>query len=301
MKYRDRIVALTIVLSLWIVPAAFAALDTPVITIGSSGHAKQTIYITAGPSGAPNGFTIRWMEGSTYFANGGHFQADPVMGESMAMFTGDPTLNTFGGQYTTFKIRPNETIRVEIGDLYDETGVSGDRGELQEGEHYYFTAYANDRKGNPDSNLSVVVDATTRSFVNCTYTLGYWKTHASQWFVSSLELGSVTYTQSQLLDILNQPVQGNGLISLAHQLIAAKLNIAQGADPSSVAATIAAADAQIGSLVVPPVGSGFLTPGSTSAKTQTLDDFNNGVIGPGHCGSVPTAPATWGQVKALYR
>ena len=301
MKHLQRIIALTVLFSLGIVSAAFAQLDTPSLSLGASGHAKQTIYITAGPSGAPNGFTIRWMDQSTYFANGSRFEAAPAMGEGTAMFIGDPTLNTFGGQVESFKLGPNETIRVEIGDLYDETGVAGDRAELDEGERYYFTAYANNPKGGQDSNLSVVVSAFTRETFNCTYTQGFWKNHTEAWTVTSLMLGTVTYTQAQLLSILNQPVQGNGLISLAHQLIAAKLNIAQGADPTSVSATIAAADAQIGGLVVPPVGTGSLTPGSTSAKTQVLDDFNNGIIGPGHCGSVPTAPVSWGQVKSLYR
>jgi len=101
--------------------------------------------------------------------------------------------------------------------------------------------------------------------------------------VSSLSLGTVTYTQSQLLQILNQPAQGNGLVILAHQLIAAKLNIAHGADPADVAQAIADADAMIGSLVVPPIGSGYLPPSQTSDLTETLTEYNEGTIGPGHC------------------
>ena len=105
-----------------------------------------------------------------------------------------------------------------------------------------------------------------------------------------------------MLAILGQPVVGNGLVSLAHQLIAAKLNIAQGASSAAVAATIAAADAQIGSLVVPPGGAGFLSTASTSSKTQILDNYNNGIIGPGHCGDTATREhSTWGALKSLYR
>jgi hypothetical protein len=241
------------------------------------------------------------MDQATYSANGSHFAMDPVSGEGSAMFIGDPTLNTFGGAVESFKLDPNETIRIEIGDLYDETGVAGDRAELDEGERYFFTAYANNPKGAQDSDLSVVVSGFTRETLNCTYTLGYWKNHPESWTVTSLTIGTVTYSATDLMNILNQQPQGNGLISLAHQLITAKLNIAQGADPSSINATIAAADAQIGGLVIPPVGGGFLTPGSTSSKTQALDDFNNGLTGPGHCGTVPTAPVSWGEVKSLYR
>jgi len=125
----------------------------------------------------------------------------------------------------------------------------------------------------------------------CTLTQGFWKTHgpsakgnnSNEWDLTTITLGTVNYTQAQAQAIFNTPVAGNGLISLAHQLIAAKLNIANGANGSTIAATIAAADALIGSLVVPPVGDGFLDPSVTSALTTALDNFNSGVTGPGHC------------------
>src|SRR5206468_2504671 len=77
---------------------------------------------------------------------------------------------------------------------------------------------------------------------------------------------------------------------LAHQLIAAKLNVAQGASPTAVASAIASADALIGALVVPPIGSGFLKPSATSALTDALDAYNSGTTGPGHCGDQPPPP-----------
>lgn len=125
----------------------------------------------------------------------------------------------------------------------------------------------------------------------CTFTQGYWKNHGlnspgnqeNEWPVNHLVLGTVNYTQLQLQSILDAPVKGNGLISLAHQLIAAKLNIANGANGSSIASTITAADALIDSLVVPPVGSGYLSPSSVSTLVDALTDFNEGITGPGHC------------------
>ena len=117
----------------------------------------------------------------------------------------------------------------------------------------------------------------------CTLTQGFWKNHPEAWPVSSLALGSVTYTAAQLGDIFDEPVAGNGLISLAHQLIAAKLNIASGADPSSIQADIASADALIDGLVVPPIGSGSLAPSDTSGLVDAMTDFNEGTTGPGHC------------------
>ena len=44
-------------------------------------------------------------------------------------------------------------------------------------------------------------------------------------------------------------------------------------------------DALIGTLVIPPVGTGFLDPSGTSALNDTLTDYNEGAIGPGHCDS----------------
>jgi len=121
--------------------------------------------------------------------------------------------------------------------------------------------------------------------VGCTLTQGFWKNHASAWPVLNLTLGSTSYDQAELLAILNRPVKGNGLISLAHQLIAAKLNVANGGTCASAAASIAAADALIGSLVVPPKGSGSLSTSVTSTLVSQLDSFNNGLTPgcPGHC------------------
>jgi hypothetical protein len=122
----------------------------------------------------------------------------------------------------------------------------------------------------------------------CTRGQGFWQNHfPGDWPASvasgGLTLGSVNYSAAQLESIFGAPVAGNGLISLAHQLIAAKLNVARGADGSVVASSIAAADALIGSLVVPPVGGGSLAPSATSALVQALDNYNSGLTGPPAC------------------
>jgi hypothetical protein len=100
-------------------------------------------------------------------------------------------------------------------------------------------------------------------------------------------LGNVsTYEQPELLSIFRTPVRSNGLISLAHQLIAAKLNAAAGTTvPASVAMAIANADTMIGVRVVPPIGVDFLPTNMTSALTSILDTYNNGNTsgGPPHC------------------
>ncbi|MBI1796009.1 MAG: hypothetical protein HY076_04705 [Candidatus Eisenbacteria bacterium] len=299
------------------VPArAQGDMDTPDIGSAANGIARTSVTLTAGPSGAPAGFTVWWMKESDYIANGNSWflYGDPRQGE--AYFWGTPSLNTNGGQYTTFTLAPNQSITVQIGDLADESGVtvtspSADAStgaELEYGTSYVFCAFANGTVQTYQSGLTLTVQSATQ-LVNCTFTQGYWKTHPSAWPASCLPmtLGNNSYTQSELLAILGQPVQGNGSISLAHQLIAAKLNVCQGAASNAIASAIASAQAQLaacGSNKLKPVGAGpycSLTTSSTDSNTNALDNFNNGVTGPGHCGDTPAATSTWGRLKAIYR
>jgi cysteine-rich repeat protein len=119
---------------------------------------------------------------------------------------------------------------------------------------------------------------------DCTLTQGYWKNHPDAWPVDSLKLGAVTYTKVELIATLKTPVKGNGLIALAHQLIAAKLNVAAGAPDASVKAAIEQSDTLIASLVIPPKGEATIETTTTASLVAKLDAFNNGDIGPGHCG-----------------
>ena len=61
----------------------------------------------------------------------------------------------------------------------------------------------------------------------------------------------------------------------AKQEIAAKLNIANGADGSCIERTLADADASIDGLVIPPVGNGFLRP---TPYERTLALHNGGAL-----------------------
>jgi hypothetical protein len=229
-------------------------------------------------------------------------------------FTGIPTLNLESGT-SKYVLGPNETARVEVGDLFDETGVNAnDYGELGSGSQYVIRIQAIATPEYVESYYSSTQSFTTLTVTtqNCTFTQGFWKTHgpagcvtgnnSNTWPVNNLSLGTVSYTDLELCSIFNTPAAGNGLISLAHQLITAKLNIANGASaPASVLTAIINADALIGGLVCPPVGGGFLAPGSTSSLTNTLDQFNNGITGPGHCTTTPAQETTWGGLKLRYR
>ena len=285
---------------------AFAqvAPDAPALAVAAAGHGKVRLTVTAGPSGAPGGFEVCYMTSAQFAQRGGAWPATGwVAGEGWVDFTGVGTLNTWGASSVDFRLAPHQALDIEIGDTRDETGVMGTTGsELASATEYVVSVFALPASGGPRSLLSATLaSATSLQGVNCTYTQGYWKNHPGAWPTSSMVLGTVSYSAAELITILNEPVVGNGLVSLAHQLIAAQLNVMNGANPGTITATIASANALIGGLVVPPVGSGTLVPAATSALTQTLDDFNNGIIGPGHCGATPSRSSTWGRVKDLYR
>jgi len=148
--------------------------------------------------------------------------------------------------------------------------------------------------------LAGVLFLSTGATANCTQ--GYWKNHPDQWCAGSLTLGNVAYTKDELLDIFHLEVAGNGLVSLAHQLIAAKLNVACGVNPTGC---IGDADAMIGDLVVPPVGADHLDTAVTSPLVECLTAFNQSPTDPPDvilpCNPVSVDATTWGRVKTGYR
>jgi len=287
-------------------------LDTPALTVGKTGMTKVEMTVQAGPSGAPAGFTVWWMKESDFIANGSTWfpNHDPRQGE--ARFDGTPTLNVFPGEASSFKLGPDQSITIEVGDLADETGVtsSGWRprwdGELESGTQYVFCAFANASGTTHPSGLTGNTGGQTIQTQDCTYTIGFWMNHPELWPSSCdpMQLGSNFYSAADLMTILNTQPQGNGAVSMAHQLIAAKLNLCQGANPTAVQACINTADALLsgcGADKLPPFGTCNIAPGTTSSVTQCLDDYNNGLTGPGHCLETPAKTSTWGRLKTVYR
>src|SRR5688500_6338476 len=235
-------------------PVAAQALDVPVVSPLQSKPGSVRLMVSAGASGAPAGFTIERMTKLQFDAQGGwDGEAAPIVRGS---FVGVPSFN-IEGTADAYTMAAGEAIEVELGQLFDETGVSAtDTEELAPATEYVIRIRADGAGGvDPSAFSETMVVSSSGLAQNCTFTIGYWKNHEEEWPATSLMLGSVSYTAAELLAILNQPAGGNKLIILAHQLIAAKLNLLNGADPSAAAATIAAADGLIGSLVCPPIGS----------------------------------------------
>ncbi len=256
------------------------------LTVACNGStpASITLTITAGATGAPAGFSVQWMKQADLDALGGVWPSDENL-FCKASFSGVPTCSQYN-------LAPNASVNVTIDDnVFDQCGATNHcETPLDCGTAYAFRVFAHSNRTYDKSPFVIGGPCSTADCggsATCTFTQGYWKNHPDAWPVTALMLGTnpTPYDQGDLLAIFGAPAMGNGLITLAHQLIAAKLNIANGADGSALGTAIADADALIGSLVIPPVGTGYLAPSATSALVTTLDNFNKGVTGPGHCPS----------------
>jgi hypothetical protein len=266
-------------------------LDAPTVIFVSSTASSITLKVKAGATGMPAGFSLQWMTLNEYLTNGSQFYSSDVV--CKASFSG----NANGSRYN---LGPGEEVQVNIGDTLLDAGASVGNcsGEpLICDTSYVVQVFAHASSTLARSDFAIFgVDGSFKTIPcvvggGCTFSQGFWKTHGpiptgnntNQWPVTALSMGTVPYTDLELLSILNTPAAGNSLVNLAHQLIAAKLNVANGADGSSIAGTISAADLLIGGLVAPPVGSGTLDPSDTNALKAALTDYNEGATGPGHC------------------
>ncbi len=161
--------------------------------------------------------------------------------------------------------------------------------EMQKGPYATGMVWIDDSGWASQTNRDIPMTVTfTCCSTGCTRTQGYWKNHYELWpAFTTMMLGSVAYTPEQLEAILQlSPGSGqgaNGLISMAHQLIGAKLNILAGASQAAISSAILAADTLIGSQN--PLSSGYLPTSATGTLNTTLTNYNEGVLsgGPPHC------------------
>ena len=275
-------------------------MDTLAVTCGTASATSIEINACAGPvTGAPAGFSLQWIPAAQLAAGPDGLPGTADDGTWPDSASADLCKGSFSGNAngSRYNLGKSQCATVQAGDnLFDDAGASSNCASLPLlcGTEYAFRSFAHANNALFRSDFSANLFCQTIACEpegGCTFTQGYWKTHgpiptgnnSNEWPVASLTLGNVSYTDLELQSIFDKPAAGNGLISLAHQLMAAKLNIANGADGTSVAAAIAAADALIGNLVIPPVGGGSLPSSATSSLTSTLDSFNNGLTGPGHC------------------
>jgi hypothetical protein len=121
----------------------------------------------------------------------------------------------------------------------------------------------------------------------CTLTQGYWKNHNEFRTQASQRIDwPAPLDESQLLcgqkwlDILHTVPHGEAWYILAHQYIAASLNAAAGASTTDLGTALDSARALL------TANCGGITADRQAAidLSYKLDSYNNGLIGPGHCG-----------------
>lgn len=142
---------------------------------------------------------------------------------------------------------------------------------------------------------------------HCPRTQGYWQRYlagilgykkdvfgGNVWNINGLTIGTVSYTNQQLYDFLNTPVNGDAGMILLHQYIAAEFNLIKaGGTPAFLTSTLQSAQ----SLLTSYLASGTKVDPATYPGTlmvslaDTLDQFNNGKLTPG-CAGTDTATSS---------
>lgn len=178
-------------------------------------------------------------------------------------------------------------------------------GSLQFPNTATFTTTDTQFSGTATWSISVSVPCS-----GCTLTIGYWKTHAGfgpqpdvvtpllpVLLGTSGGAKTVTVaTASQAVSILNFGGSNgvidasNGINRLYVQLLAALLNGKSGADTSAVASAISAANAFLATHnSLDWAGLNRTNRNFVNNLQSTLDQYNNGIIGPGHCSEQSSA------------
>jgi hypothetical protein len=119
---------------------------------------------------------------------------------------------------------------------------------------------------------------------SCTLTQGFWKTHHAYADQRALQQPWPIAEDTQLcgaswLDILHTEPEGDAWLILAHQAIAAQLNVASGASTTEdVEGALTKAEELLSACATSDADEA-----AALEIAAMLDAYNNGEIGPGHC------------------
>jgi hypothetical protein len=154
----------------------------------------------------------------------------------------------------------------------------------------------NDRAnvGSSTAGVTVNVVGCGSQDSGCTLTQGYWKTHSqvgpapydNAWLnLSAAQENTVFFLSGQSwIQVFGTPPAGNAYYTLAHQYMAAKLNILNGASATpAVTSAMAAAEALFAANQPTVVGKSKTLKDQFGALVGTLGSYNEGLTGPGHC------------------
>ena len=149
------------------------------------------------------------------------------------------------------------------------------------------------------SSDEAVISVNVPSVCNqgCTLTQGYWKTHSKYgpapyddtWAKIGEDTLFFNSGKSWMTLFKTPPKGGDAYLQLAHQYMAARLNVEAGASvPPDIAVAMAGAEAMFNS-----VGSSFNKTQTTQAREYAgaLGSYNEGAFGVEHCSESPTPVA----------
>lgn len=148
-----------------------------------------------------------------------------------------------------------------------------------------------DTKTTGTSIVKIPVDVPCAE--GCSLTPGYWKTHSDNgpapYDNTWAKIGEDTtffFSDKTYYNVLWTSPRGNAYYILAHAYIAAELNELNGADFGAAQAAFDAATALFNNSANTPEFVGGLKGAAKAEWTSLatiLDNYNNGLIGPGHC------------------
>lgn len=261
------------------------SLDTTAKPVLAAGESYCYPYRIDIPSANSNTYKVN--ADTTITNHSGHLGVP--FGPNAAATTTIPTTETLVHNTVTV----SDTLGGPLGEFSDDHTVTYthqfDCSNAGDNPNTASITYDDDTAG-PSASATVTVKCTASG--GCTRTIGYWKNHPDAvtpllpiWLGTEGGAKSVKVaTSSQAVTIESIPTASNGIDKLYAQLLAAKLSIKNDADGSAVTSTIQAADNFLAN-----TNSVDWASLSNAVKSQvngwatTLDNYNNGITGPGHC------------------
>ncbi len=110
-------------------------------------------------------------------------------------------------------------------------------------------------------------------------TPGYWKTHPEAWPYTEITIGGTTYSREAAIDLMEAPTAGDKWLNMFEQVVAAKLNLAIGTDPTCISTDLTAADTWLGTEAGNrKIRASSATWQGISSTFTKIDDYNNGFL-----------------------
>lgn len=255
-------------------------LEIPAMTIGEETTATSLeIVIKAGATGAPGGLSVRWMTDEDYQLYG--WNNDEGCHEQ---------LNSKKNGGEIYNLAANDEFHFFLEDYISGEGDSCDRA-LDCGMKYWFKVQAAQDGQNSKSGYSEAIPFSTANCEICPFGKGYWRNHSNDnpgdqidaWldtaYETGMSLGSITYSRSELNDILDMNNSlANSLVNFSQHLIAAKMNVAIGVTMDGIGEAIEAADNLINNKRIGTDGFTQTEKEESSSIKAIITEFN-GVCG----------------------